>query len=246
MGTLGTEWYVAIFAIPAVLVVLALGARFGIRRQNRAESPSRPGKIAKDDEPTDEDLAAHAAWYASQNESHERAEAEWAESLGSGSDSYDWLHDRQFHDDVQIMFNDNRASIDFFREECNAGLARATLYLSQLEKLGVVGPDQGGESREIRKTWDEWLELLNANGLQWSEDDDLYHRPPSLIATGQVRDARTVAKTPSQEIEEVGSSEPPLMGDVADHIAKLAVLLEKGLVTKKEFKEAKKRLLARL
>ncbi len=88
---------------------------------------------------------------------------------GSGaSEGGEWLKDRQFHDAVQAMYRYNRSGADFFRRKCNVGYNKATAYVEQLEDLGFLGPQKGTASREILKSWDDWIELLKAQGLQWS------------------------------------------------------------------------------
>ena len=69
------------------------------------------------------------------------------------------------------------AGADFFRRKCNIGYNKATAYVEQLEDLGFLGPQKGTASREILKSWDDWIELLKAQGLQWTEEDDIYHSP---------------------------------------------------------------------
>jgi S-DNA-T family DNA segregation ATPase FtsK/SpoIIIE len=97
-----------------------------------------------------------------------------------GAGGGEWLQDRQFHEAVQAMYRYNRSGADFFRRKCNIGYNKATAYVEQLEDLGFVGPQKGTAPREIVKSWDDWIELLKGQGLQWAEDDDLYHNPVEL------------------------------------------------------------------
>ncbi len=92
----------------------------------------------------------------------------------------EWLQDRQFHDAVQSMYRYNRSGADFFRRKCNVGYNKATQFVEQLEDLGFLGPQKGTAAREILKSWDAWIELLKAQGLTWTEDDELYHNPVEL------------------------------------------------------------------
>jgi hypothetical protein len=46
-----------------------------------------------------------------------------------------------------------------------------------LEDLGFLGPQKGTASREIIKSWDDWIDLLKSQGVTWAEDDELYHNP---------------------------------------------------------------------
>jgi DNA segregation ATPase FtsK/SpoIIIE-like protein len=99
------------------------------------------------------------------------------EGGGDGSLGGEWLQDRQFHEAVQAMYRYNRSGADFFRRKCNIGYNKATAYVESLEDLGFLGPQKGTASREILKSWDDWIELLKAQGHTWTEDDDLYHSP---------------------------------------------------------------------
>jgi S-DNA-T family DNA segregation ATPase FtsK/SpoIIIE len=96
---------------------------------------------------------------------------------GSGTE---WVADRQFHEAVQCMYRYNRSGADFFRRKMNVGYNRATAFVEQLEDLGFVGPQKGTAPREIQRSWDDWIDLLKEQGVNWSEDDDLYHNPVTL------------------------------------------------------------------
>lgn len=97
-----------------------------------------------------------------------------------GTRGSEWLADRQFHEAVQCMYRYNRTGADFFRRKMGVGYNRATAFVEQLEDLGFLGPQKGTASRDIIKSWDDWIELLKAQGVTWPEDDDLYHNPVSL------------------------------------------------------------------
>ena len=100
------------------------------------------------------------------------------EGEGSGSvPASEWLKDRQFHEAVQSMYRYNKTGADFFRRKCNVGYNKATQYVEQLADLGFLSPAKGTASREILKTFDDWLDLLKKHGHTWDEDDDIYHDP---------------------------------------------------------------------
>ena len=75
------------------------------------------------------------------------------------------------------MYRYNRSGADFFRRKMNVGYNRATAFVEQLEDLGFLGPQKGTASREIIKSWDDWIDLLKSQGVTWAEDDELYHNP---------------------------------------------------------------------
>ncbi len=100
---------------------------------------------------------------------------------GSGEPkASEWLQDRQFHEAVQSMYRYNRTGADFFRRKLNVGYNKATAFVEMLEDLAFLGPQKGTAAREILKSWDDWIELLKANGLTWEEDDELYHNPVEI------------------------------------------------------------------
>ena len=97
---------------------------------------------------------------------------------GSGEQTSDaWKLDRKFHEAVQAMYRYDKTGADFFRRKMGLGYNKATEYVETLEDLGFLSPAAGSASRKILKSWDDWLDLLKENGVEMSEDDELY-RPP--------------------------------------------------------------------
>ena len=104
-------------------------------------------------------------------------DGEGAAGSGEGGGGSEWVKDRQFHEAVQCMYRYNRSGADFFRRKMNVGYNRATAFVEQLEDLGFLGPQKGTTSREIIKSWDDWIDLIKGQGVTWPEDDELYHNP---------------------------------------------------------------------
>jgi S-DNA-T family DNA segregation ATPase FtsK/SpoIIIE len=97
---------------------------------------------------------------------------------GAGSLEGDaWIGDRDFHEAVYYMFKYNRTGADFFRRRLNVGYNKATSYVEMLEDLGFLGPQQGTKAREIVRSWEEWLDLLNENGVERDAEDEIYGNP---------------------------------------------------------------------
>ncbi|MCK6490134.1 MAG: DNA translocase FtsK [Planctomycetes bacterium] len=99
---------------------------------------------------------------------------------GGGGAGTEWVSDRQFHEAVQAMYRYQKTGADFFRRKMGIGYNKATAYVEQLEDLGFVGPQRGTAPREITKSWDDWIELLKDNGVEWGEDDEFYRNPVAL------------------------------------------------------------------
>ncbi len=96
----------------------------------------------------------------------------------SGEESSDaWKLDRKFHEAVQAMYRYDKTGADFFRRKLGVGYNKATEYVETLEDLGFLSGAAGTASRKILKSWDDWIDLLKANGVEMGEEDDLY-RPP--------------------------------------------------------------------
>jgi S-DNA-T family DNA segregation ATPase FtsK/SpoIIIE len=87
-----------------------------------------------------------------------------------------WKTDRTFHEAVWSMYRYNKTGADFFRRKLGVGYNKATAYVETLEDLGFVGPAKGSAAREILKTWDEWLEMLEQGGVTVG-DDEIYKDP---------------------------------------------------------------------
>ena len=104
-------------------------------------------------------------------------DGEGAAGSGESGGGTEWVKDRQFHEAVQCMYRYNRSGADFFRRKMNVGYNRATAFVEQLEDLGFLGPQKGTTSREIIKSWDDWIDLIKEQGVTWPEDDELYHNP---------------------------------------------------------------------
>ncbi len=97
---------------------------------------------------------------------------------GSGEETSDaWKLDRKFHEAVQAMYRYDKTGADFFRRKLGVGYNKATEYVETLEDLGFVSAAAGTASRKILKSWDDWIDLLKENGIEMSEEDELY-RPP--------------------------------------------------------------------
>ena len=102
------------------------------------------------------------------------------EGAAPGTSGSEWVGDRQFHEAVQCMYRYNRSGADFFRRKMGVGYNKATSFVEKLEDLGFLGPQKGTASRDIIKSWDDWIDLIKEQGVTWNEDDDLYRNPVAL------------------------------------------------------------------
>lgn len=105
-----------------------------------------------------------------------------AVAMAGGGDSGDrrsdaWKHDRKLHEAVWAMYRYDKTGADFFRRKLGVGYNKATEFVETLEELGFLSPANGTAPRKILKTWDEWIELLRANGVDMPEDAECYRSP---------------------------------------------------------------------
>ncbi|MDW8372176.1 MAG: DNA translocase FtsK [Planctomycetota bacterium] len=88
-----------------------------------------------------------------------------------------WKTDRKLHEAVWAMYKYDKTGADFFRRKLGVGYNKATEFVETLEELGFLSPANGTAPRKILKTWDEWIDLLRANGVELSEDVEYYRSP---------------------------------------------------------------------
>jgi hypothetical protein len=88
-----------------------------------------------------------------------------------------WITCVQFHEAVRECFRYSRCSADFLRRKCNLGYNKATIYVQQMEELGMVGPSRGMDPRLFLFTWADWIGLLKLKGVNVEKPGDLYCDP---------------------------------------------------------------------
>lgn len=95
----------------------------------------------------------------------------------SGEDvASDWVSDKQMHEAVYWIYKTNKTGADFLRRRVNLGYNRATGIIEALEDLGFLGPQKGAK-RDILKKWDDWMALLEENGVDVSGGEEYYRNP---------------------------------------------------------------------
>lgn len=100
---------------------------------------------------------------------------------GGGSSNakggHDWVNDRQFHEAVHMMYTHERSGADFLRRKLAIGYNKATTFVETLEDLGFLSAQNGTRPREFLQSWEDWIDLLNENGVQRDEYDEIYQSP---------------------------------------------------------------------
>ncbi|MCL2062701.1 MAG: FtsK/SpoIIIE domain-containing protein [Firmicutes bacterium] len=61
---------------------------------------------------------------------------------------------------LKIVVETGTASTSFIQRRFSVGYARAARIIDQMEQSGFVGPLDGGKPREVRITWDQYMELF--------------------------------------------------------------------------------------
>lgn len=67
--------------------------------------------------------------------------------------------DPLFKDAVELVLNDEQASISYIQRKLKVGYSRAGRIVDQMEEMGIIGPHEGSKPRKLLKTKDE-LEMI--------------------------------------------------------------------------------------
>lgn len=67
--------------------------------------------------------------------------------------------DPLFKDAVELVVNDEQASISYIQRKLKVGYSRAGRIVDQMEEMGIIGPHEGSKPRKLLKTKDE-LEMI--------------------------------------------------------------------------------------
>ncbi len=64
--------------------------------------------------------------------------------------------DPLYHEAVELVLKNQRASISFLQKELKIGYDRANAILGKMEEKGLVGPSVARKARELLITWEEY------------------------------------------------------------------------------------------
>ena len=63
--------------------------------------------------------------------------------------------DPLFKDAVELVINDEQASISYIQRKLKVGYSRAGRIVDQMEEMGIIGPHEGSKPRKLLKTREE-------------------------------------------------------------------------------------------
>lgn len=68
--------------------------------------------------------------------------------------------DPLFNEAVELVINDEQASISYIQRKLKVGYSRAGRIVDQMEEMGIIGPHEGSKPRKLLKTKEEVKEIL--------------------------------------------------------------------------------------
>ena len=63
--------------------------------------------------------------------------------------------DPLFKEAVELVVNDEQASISYIQRKLKVGYSRAGRIVDQMEEMGIIGPHEGSKPRKLLKTKEE-------------------------------------------------------------------------------------------
>ena len=75
------------------------------------------------------------------------------------------LHDKVFLEAVEFSINNSKVSTSLLQRKFSVGYGKAIKYLDNMEKLGIVGPQNGQRPRAIITTIEQWHQNLAVAGI---------------------------------------------------------------------------------
>jgi S-DNA-T family DNA segregation ATPase FtsK/SpoIIIE len=66
------------------------------------------------------------------------------------------VDDDQFDDAVRVVLTEGRGSTSLLQRKLQVGYSRAARLIEAMEQVGIVGPHNGSNARDILVTLDQW------------------------------------------------------------------------------------------
>lgn len=112
------------------------------------------------------------------------------------------IYDPLFEDVISLIVHDHNCSTSLIQRKFAIGYNRASLIMDQLEEVGVVGPANGAEPREVLvHNDDEWLILKSQLLVKIAKQipKESHHKEPSL-SDGLTEEQFNLIKTASDNL----------------------------------------------
>lgn len=102
--------------------------------------------------------------------------------------------DSLFEKAVEVVLNNGRASTSLLQRHLGIGYSRGAKIMEQLEKNGIIGPQDGAKPREIRINMQQWILIKAKSRNNDYTDCDFEQMIRDISASTQQRKENPVAK----------------------------------------------------
>lgn len=89
------------------------------------------------------------------NETKNHVESKIEQAIKDKKVKIDNEKDPLFKDAVELIINDEQASISYIQRKLKVGYSRAGRIVDQMEEMGIIGPHEGSKPRKLLKTKEE-------------------------------------------------------------------------------------------
>ena len=89
------------------------------------------------------------------NETKNHVESKIEQAIKDKKVKIDNEKDPLFKDAVELVINDEQASISYIQRKLKVGYSRAGRIVDQMEEMGIIGPHEGSKPRKLLKTKEE-------------------------------------------------------------------------------------------
>ncbi|MBE6742166.1 MAG: DNA translocase FtsK, partial [Ruminococcaceae bacterium] len=79
--------------------------------------------------------------------------------------------DPLFEKAVDVILENQRASTSFLERKLGVGYSRGSKIMDQLEEKGIIGPQDGAKSREIRINRQQWVQMQANGNIEFTSEN---------------------------------------------------------------------------
>ena len=104
---------------------------------------------------SDEEVERLVDFVKSNNEIKNKVESKIEQAIEDKKVKIDNEKDHLFKEAVELVVNDEQASISYIQRKLKVGYSRAGRIVDQMEEMGIIGPHEGSKPRKLLKTKEE-------------------------------------------------------------------------------------------
>ena len=104
---------------------------------------------------SDEEVERLVDFVKSNNEIKNKVESKIEQAIEDKKVNIDNEKDPLFKEAVELVVNDEQASISYIQRKLKVGYSRAGRIVDQMEEMGIIGPHEGSKPRKLLKTKEE-------------------------------------------------------------------------------------------